>query len=162
MKIKNFFTVITALMAFSVPSFAQDAVLDSVAFNDVEVASDTIKPDLTKEPVKKVSKTDWSKAVPAKFKGKDVNGFKYWVQDRVEYPRQAFEDKAQGRLKCEFTVGEDGKITSVKILETPHRSLGAEVTRIIKNSPKWTPATGPDGRPCRNTFSMVIDFSLVN
>ncbi len=53
----------------------------------------------------------------------------------------------------EFVVGEDGKIKDVKILSSTDEAFSRELERVIRRSPRWTPAT-KDGKavpyPVRN------------
>lgn len=60
----------------------------------------------------------------------------------------------------EFTVGEDGIISHVTITSTTDEDFAKELIRVIKRSPKWTPAM-KDGKPVPYTikkqkFTMAV------
>lgn len=78
-------------------------------------------------------------------------------------PNFVYSEKMSGKsavVHYEFTVGEDGKIRDVTINSSTDEDYSKELIRVIKRSPKWTPAT-KDGKPVsyivrnqRVTFNM--------
>jgi hypothetical protein len=40
-----------------------------------------------------------------------------------------------------FTIGTDGKLEDIEIVQDPGYGTAEEVTRVLKNAPKWIPAT---------------------
>ena len=68
-------------------------------------------------------------------------------------PNFVYSEKMSGKsavVHYEFTVGEDGKISDVTIISSTDEDFSKELVRVIKRSPKWTPAT-KDGKPVSYT-----------
>jgi hypothetical protein len=69
-------------------------------------------------------------------------------------PHFRYKESMSGKnaiVHYEFTVGEDGKISDVTITSTTDEDFSKELVRVIKRSPKWTPAM-KDGRPVPYTI----------
>ena len=95
-----------------------------------------------------------------KFQGGDLTKFAYWVQEQIEYPKEAFSQGIGGRVIAEFFIEKDGSVTFSKILKSPHEILSKEVERVIKLSPKWEPAI-EKGEKVRAKFAIPVQFSIV-
>ena len=95
------------------------------------------------------------------FEGSDANAFAHWVSSRIEYPQECVEAEVSGRVALNFTIGTDGKVTDVKVLKGVHEKLDAEVVRVVKMSPKWTPGKH-EGKPVPVSFTFPVVFQLRN
>ncbi|MBQ1754936.1 MAG: energy transducer TonB, partial [Bacteroidales bacterium] len=71
------------------------------------------------------------------FNGGDANGFAKWVNSRLVYPEVAKENGVEGRVTLQFTIGKDGRLQDVKVLNSPDESLAQEAVRVVSSSPKW-------------------------
>ena len=91
------------------------------------------------------------------FDGGDLMKFVYWVSSQVKYPEEAISKEISGRVLVEFFVEKDGSVTFSQVLKSPHEALSNEVERVIKLSPKWTPAI-EDGKPVRTKYCIPIVF----
>ena len=98
--------------------------------------------------------------VKPSFNGGDSNEFSKWVNSQLSYPKQAIEDKVQGRVTLQFTIGTDGVISNVKVLRGVREDLDAEAVRIVTQSPKWEPGYNAAGKPVPVTFIFPIVFKL--
>lgn len=94
-----------------------------------------------------------------KFQGGDLTKFAYWVQEQIEYPKEAFSQGIGGRVIAEFFIEKDGSVTFSKILKSPHEILSKEVERVIKLSPKWEPAI-EKGEKVRAKFAIPVAFAI--
>ncbi|MBQ3147925.1 MAG: energy transducer TonB [Alistipes sp.] len=94
-----------------------------------------------------------------KFKGGDLTKFAYWVQEQIEYPKEAFSQGIGGKVVAEFFIEKDGSVTFSKILESPNEILSKEVERVIKLSPKWEPAI-QKGQKVRVKFAIPVAFAI--
>lgn len=164
MRLINFILPFIGLIVFALPSFSQDAALDTLANN---VAADTLsvekKPVVDKMAERKEAAIkelgyDPTTIIMPKFRGKDFNEFRKWVRSQVQYPSAARMAKAQGVVVVKFVVGKDGKISDVTVLKAPHKSLGDEVSRVIKKSPKLTPAQTPEGEVVSIPCDIAVNF----
>ena len=59
--------------------------------------------------------------------------------------------KKSAVIHYEYTIGADGKIRDVNILSTTNDEYADELVRVLKKSPRWTPAT-KFGHPVPYTF----------
>jgi len=80
---------------------------------------------------------------PAVFKG-GVSFFEAYISPHFRYKESMVGKSAL--VRYEFTVGEDGKISDVQIISSTDEDFAKELVRVIKRSPKWTPAL-KDGKP---------------
>ena len=78
------------------------------------------------------------------FNGGDANDFAKWVNSRLVYPEMAKENGVEGRVVLQFTIGKDGRLQDVKVLNTPDESLAQEAVRVVSSSPKWEPGRQRD------------------
>lgn len=94
------------------------------------------------------------------FRGETPDGaFSKWVNSRLRYPEDAMNQGIEGTVLVGFTINEDGRLTSMQILESPSISLGMEALRVLARSPKWTPGT-IDGKPVKVRYTYPVDFYL--
>lgn len=93
------------------------------------------------------------------FMGGGLEKFHAWVKSRVQYPTPAQEAGIQGRVIISFVVEKDGSIGRVKVEGSPDPSLSEETVKVIRSSPKWTPAR-QRGVPVPLKFNIPVDFRL--
>lgn len=96
---------------------------------------------------------------PAVFKD-GVSFYQAWI-----YPRFNYKESMMGKnavVHYEFTIGEDGKISNVTITSTTNEDFSNELVKVIKRSPKWTPAM-KDGKPVPYTIkNQTVRFGSVD
>ena len=95
------------------------------------------------------------------FQGGDLNKFRNWVQSRLKYPAIAQENNIQGKVTLSFVIEKDGTLTHIEVLQSPDRSLSEEASRILAQSPKWTPGKQRN-IPVRVKYILPVDFVLHN
>ncbi len=95
------------------------------------------------------------------FQGGDLAVFRNWVQSRLKYPQIASENGISGRVTVAFVIERDGSLTNIEILQTPGRSLAEEATRVLKQSPKWSPGKQRN-KPVRVKFTLPVEFRIQN
>ena len=79
-----------------------------------------------------------------------------YIDDNFVYPDDAAKRSVSGKMEVEFTVEKSGDITYVGILKGLDESIDEEILRLLKNMPRWTPAT-KNGEPVRYKVSMPIN-----
>jgi len=94
-----------------------------------------------------------------KFKGKNPDEFKKYLNSKIQYPQEAIDKKIEGRLFVQFTVGKDGYIKDAKIARGIHPALDQEALRIVYSSPRWTPGK-QRGQNVNVTFTFPVIFKL--
>ena len=93
------------------------------------------------------------------FKGDERTFLKDWVYHYVKYPESAIASRTEGTEVAEFVVDKDGKVKDVKITASLSDDIDNEVLKVIKASPKWTPAQ-LNGRKVPVKISIAIEFKL--
>lgn len=92
------------------------------------------------------------------FKG-GINAMYKYVTDNFEYPEEASKRWISGKVEVEFTIEKSGDVTYVGILKGIDEMVDAEVLRLLKGMPRWTPATR-NGVPVRYKVSMPINIKV--
>lgn len=87
------------------------------------------------------------------------DSFSKWAGIRMEYPEKAIENNIQGKVRVKFTVGLDGKVSQVEVLQSPDPVLSDEVVKVVASSPRWVPGKQRD-RPAKVMFELPVVFSL--
>lgn len=67
------------------------------------------------------------------------------------------EEDIQGKVIVSFVVEKDGSLTDVKVLKDIGYGTGAEALRVLRKSPRWTPAE-QNGKKVRCSFQMPISI----
>lgn len=95
------------------------------------------------------------------FQGGTIDDFRKWVQGKLVYPAIAQEHNIQGKVILTFVIEKDGSLTNIQVLQSPDRSLADEATRVLKQSPKWSPGKQRN-MPARVKYTLPVDFKLSN
>lgn len=95
----------------------------------------------------------------AKFQNGSLEEFREWVQENLVYPEEAVKKGIFGRVTVQFSVNTFGSVDEVKILRGVTPVLDEETVRVLKSSPKWTPAK-KDGRNVKQQFVIPVIFQL--
>ena len=95
------------------------------------------------------------------FQGGDLNTFRTWVQERIQYPAEAAKQKIQGRVVTSFIVEKDGSVSNINVLQSPGKLLSDEASRVIGNVPAdaWAPGR-QRGQAVRVKLTVPVDFRL--
>ena len=93
------------------------------------------------------------------FNGGDANDFAKWVNSRLVYPEVAKDNGVEGRVVLQFTIGKDGRLRDVKVLNTPDESLAQEAVRVVSSSPKWEPGRQRD-RAVKVSYTFPVIYRL--
>ena len=94
------------------------------------------------------------------FRGQsDLRFFTEWVNKNLKYPKDARDAHVEGTVKLQFTIGTNGGVQEVQVLQGVYPSLDNEALRVVRSSPKWKPGI-KDGKPIRVTYKYSITFSL--
>ena len=107
-----------------------------------------------------------------RFRDGDLRTFRTWVGQNARFPKDPIQEHlennpnyiptrsvfvADGTVTASFVVEKDGRLGNIKIINSTNRALNAEVIRILRSSPRWTPGK-QNGSPVRVEFVMPISF----
>lgn len=98
-------------------------------------------------------------AIPPLFKGEEKDEFMYYIGQNLRYPEAAGEAGITGRVVVQAVIESDGSVGDVNVVKGAHPDLDQEAIRVIKSSPKWTPAT-KDLKKVQSTVQFAINFAL--
>ena len=107
--------------------------------------------------MKQAAKNDGAMIAP-RFQYSDIKHFEKWVNDHIEYPKEALDAGIEGRVIVQLDVCEDGEVRGVKVVQSASELLDAEAIRVVSASPYWKPAI-QNGKPVRVTFQIPVVFS---
>jgi protein TonB len=94
------------------------------------------------------------------FMGEDADaGFRKWVSTKIVYPPIAAENGIFGRVFYEFAIDKSGNVCDIKLLRGVDPLLDAEVLRVLKMSPKWTPGM-QRGKAVKVRYQFPFMFQL--
>lgn len=94
-----------------------------------------------------------------KFQGGTLSDFTLWVNSQIDY--DSIEKMPEGirTVVVEFVVGKDGSVRDVNAVFGSDVSLNEEAVRVIRKSPKWTPAEqGGEKKSVKLSVPVVFEF----
>lgn len=95
---------------------------------------------------------------PASFPGGKAAENEY-IQKNIKYPPAAMENGIEGVVGVIFVVNTDGTIGNIKIKRMIDPDLESESIRLVKNMPKWIPASD-NGTPVESQAEVNVTFTL--
>ncbi len=96
------------------------------------------------------------RVIPARPEG-GQNKFDRYVRKNIRYPSEASENGVEGSVRVSFSVGADGKLSQFRIIDGIGFGCDEEAIRLIKEGPKWEPAT-EDGLEIDDKVELEIQF----
>ncbi len=85
--------------------------------------------------------------------------FNQYLAGNLQYPAAATENKVEGQVPIEFMVEEDGSLSNFAIKKPLGFGCDKEAIRLIKEGPKWNPAT-ENGKAISKKVAVTVNFKL--
>lgn len=83
-----------------------------------------------------------------------------FFEDNIQYPQLATENEAQGTVKLNFSVDENGKIYQPLVVgDKVGYGIEEEAIRVFNKMPTWTPGK-IKGRNVKTRYTLPIRFQL--
>ena len=82
-----------------------------------------------------------------------------FVSKNLRYPIESVNNNATGLELVRFVVNEDGTIGNIEILESVDQYCDAEIIRIVKLLPNFTPGQ-QDGKPVKVWYTIPVNFNI--
>lgn len=86
--------------------------------------------------------------------------FKF-IRQEMKYPLDAKQKGIEGDVQLKFTVGMDGSISNIQVVQGLFPSLDAEAVRVVSKMPKWIPGKYGTQSASMNS-SLIIGFHLTD
>ena len=98
--------------------------------------------------------------VLAQFPGGESK-FRLYLMDRMRYPVRCQEEGISGRVRVQFVVEVDGRISDIRIIEQCKScpEFEKEAIRVIRQSPRWIPAE-KNGKKIRSYYVQPFIMEL--
>ena len=109
----------------------------------------------TNERIELHTATEGEMAIPVG----GMAAFYGYVGEQLEYPKAAKENGITGKVFVEFTIKADGSISNTKVLKGIGGGCDEAALEIIRNMPKWTPAT-ENGENVSQKMVIPIKFAI--
>ena len=136
--------------------------LDFQSLDDMDVPVDIqeyVRQEVVEEDVEEETLPFVTVEQKPTFNGGDANDFAKWVNSRLVYPEIAKDNGVEGRVVLQFTIGKDGRLQDVKVLNSPDESLAREAVRVVSSSPKWEPGRQRD-RSVKVSYTFPVIYRL--
>ena len=136
--------------------------LDFQSLDDMDVPVDIqeyVRQEVVEEDVEEETLPFVTVEQKPTFNGGDANDFAKWVNNRLVYPEIAKDNGVEGRVVLQFTIGKDGRLQDVKVLNSPDESLAREAVRVVSSSPKWEPGRQRD-RAVKVSYTFPVIYRL--
>jgi TonB family protein len=137
--------------------------ISQYVFNFVKLVANMDEKLVREEPSRQIEKEVISQSQADKrasyMKGDEKRFLEEWVYHYLEYPEAAVNNGIQGTVVVEFVVDTEGNVVNPVIRESAHHLLDEEVLRVVRVSPKWSPAM-LDGNNVNVKISLPVEFRL--
>lgn len=94
----------------------------------------------------------------AEFAGGDYRRFAQWAQEQLQYPESAKKEGVKGEVFVTLVVKANGEVGDVDVIGKADKRLAKEALRVVKSSPKWTPAKNRDGKAVAAKYGIKLRF----
>lgn len=88
-----------------------------------------------------------------------LQAYRQYLEQSLQYPREALERKVEGRVVVEFVVEPDGSLSNMKVIQSVGSGLDEELMRLIREGPRWLPAK-QNTSAVRDTVRVQLNFRL--
>jgi TonB family protein len=95
----------------------------------------------------------------ANFLNDDINKFRLWVAQNLNYPPIAAEVGIWGKLIIQFSIDTSGYVCDVKVLKSLHPIMEKAAIKTIMSSPKWN-SVRQNNRLVKQKFALPIVFEI--
>ncbi len=138
--------------------YENDSTGEAKKISIVDVVDDPVGLTPRERNVNKDEKVFTAVEVAPKFKGGDMEMYKFLTRN-MRYPEEAAKNDIQGRVTVQFVVKKDGSIGEVKVVRGVSPELDAEAIRVIKSMPAFEPGK-MNGEPVNVWYTLPLSFKL--
>lgn len=89
----------------------------------------------------------------------DGREFARWFSSKLQFPSEAVRDSFEGRVVAYYVVDATGTVSDPFFLDSVPQYIKAEIERVLRISPKWTPGIY-ERKPVKTLLSIPVTFSM--
>jgi TonB family protein len=82
-----------------------------------------------------------------------------FLQENMVYPKEAKENKIEGKVYVEFIVEKDGSISNITVARGIGGGCDEEAVRVVSMMPNWKPGK-ENGKEAATKYILPIHFKL--
>ncbi len=82
-----------------------------------------------------------------------------YIHDNLKYPKEAYDNKIQGRVVVSFLVSKTGEVDSIRIVRGKDPTLDAEALRLVSGFPRFLPGKYDD-TPVDTRLVLPVVFKI--
>jgi TonB family protein len=141
---------------------AQEVALAQASNGRMDVVMQQDVTQLSEVVVTGMGSVNSSRAYPTFEMAEPEGGrrsFNKYLEDNVKYPQQARDNKVEGRVTIEFTVGTNGSLSNFKVIRGIGSGCDEELIRAIQHGPKWSSSKN-DGAAFADQVRVRYRFEL--
>ena len=83
-----------------------------------------------------------------------------FIADHTEWPKEFDTGCIQGTVVVKFMVGQNGKLSSARIVKSLYPAFDAIGLQVVQKMPNWIPGTTKEGAPVAMEVNLPIRFAL--
>jgi TonB family protein len=91
--------------------------------------------------------------------------FKKYIYENLEYPKQAKENKIEGKVFLQYIISETGRVKDAVVIRDIGAGCGAAALEVVESmnnmDQKWIPGR-QKGKPVSVLFTLPVEFKLGN
>ncbi|MCX6198878.1 MAG: energy transducer TonB [Bacteroidetes bacterium] len=81
------------------------------------------------------------------------------VTANIVYPKQCLDSNIQGKVFLRFVVNEDGTISKIEVMKSPHKFLNESAIDALRKIKKFNPGK-QNGKPIKVYYSIPVGFRI--
>ena len=82
-----------------------------------------------------------------------------YLDEHIEYPYEALQERRDGTVRISFVVGKDGSVSDVEVAEGVSDDLDEAAIKAMEGMPKWLPGM-MGGRAVSVKYQIPVVFVL--
>jgi len=82
-----------------------------------------------------------------------------YLDEHIEYPYEALQERRDGTVRISFVVGKDGSVSDVEVVEGVSEDLDEAAIKAMEGMPKWLPGM-MGGRAVSVKYQIPVVFTL--
>nr|WP_320119916.1 M56 family metallopeptidase [uncultured Marinifilum sp.] len=90
-----------------------------------------------------------------------VRALRKYISSHTKYPKDAEQNRIEGRVFVSFVVGKQGEVKNVNVVRGVYPSLDKEAKRLISGLGKWKPGENKNNL-VNVAYTIPINFELAN